>query len=97
MNFDKLPCDIKRKIFDYNRAEVIQRRKELKERYDNVMDELQGQVIPHTHPDRHLLVFCEGMSILNNIRDTRYLLYHQRQEWFAFHSESDEEWMVGSP
>ena len=39
MNFDKLPCDIKRKIFDCNReAAQIENNKK---RYDEVMGEME--------------------------------------------------------
>ena len=38
MNFDKLPCDIKRQIFDCNRAEAVERTKMTFS--DVVLDEL---------------------------------------------------------
>ena len=45
MNFDKLPCDIKRKIFDCNRAEAVLQRKAVersKDKFNKVVNDFNN-------------------------------------------------------
>ena len=106
MNFDKLPCDIKRKIFDCNReAAQIENNKK---RYDEVMQELpQHGPGEEYEKEINILQMIYGPTlgpnhrsvsslILENIRDYNGFLYFHPKNWSALCPEP-EEWMVGSP
>ena len=103
MNFDKLPCDIKRKIFDCNREAAMRESAQIennKKRYDEVMGELQGQsccmelrfecwfVLRNRE-----IIEIPTSPILSNIRDTRDLCRHNEEEEDSF--GSDSEWDYG--
>ena len=67
MNFDKLPADIKRMIFDFNRAEAVERSKD---NFQFAMHELRGmRADEEWEPDRTV-----SSLILENIRDYNDIL-----------------------
>ena len=99
MNFDKLPCDIKRKIFDCNRetAQIENNKK----RYDEVMGEVHWQsCCMELRFERWFvlrnreIIEIPTSPILSNIRDTRDLCRHNEEEEDPFGSEEEEEWRI---
>ena len=89
MNFDKLPCDIKRVIFDYNReAAQIENNKK---RYSEVMGELCGhscgfEIVFNSCPRNRTTSY----HILENISVTRFDKWRRMEE----EKEEEEEWRI---
>lgn len=47
MNFNTLPCDIKRMIFDFNRKDALIKKQQIKNRYEMVVGDIKAQLDHH--------------------------------------------------
>mgnify|MGYP007063532967 CR=1 FL=1 len=90
MNFDKLPCDIKRMIFDCNRAEAVERMKVERTKVvysDIVLNDLLGSF-------SYLIKDDDGEIIdehhHHDYRTALLVISRDRDDSFPFYSSEDE-------
>ena len=85
MNFDKLPCDIKRMIFDCNRAEAVERTKvvysdivlnDLLRSFSYLIKDDDGEIIDEHHH--------------HDYRTALLVISRDRYDPFPFYSSEDE-------